>query len=122
MFSTAQCGYARDEKRTPIAKEATLRASTYLCKALYAHLFPQIRVRFSGTDKATKQCVKSLSKINLGIAPVFFHSLVNKIPSRNEIHTKYPSRTRVRYHKYTYRRFRHIVKLKRLCSSNTYNF
>ena len=114
VFSTAQCGFSRDEKRTPVAREATLRASTYLCKALYAHLFPQIRVRFSVPTKTNVQCVKSLKTFGLGFTPVFLHSLVYKPISRNETYKKYRGRMRIRYHKYTYKRFKLIIKSNRL--------
>jgi ribosomal protein S11 len=106
-FTTGRCGFTRDQKRTPLALETTMRGVLWLIKRLYKFLsFSSIKINFLGRSQNVKRYLKYIKRFGMGNMQVAIHSFNDVTPNPyNGVRQKMRGRKRYRYHKYTYKRF-----------------
>jgi len=120
-FTTGRCGFVRNQKRTFLATEVTMRTALWFCKRIYKFL-GAIKIGLRGFSRNVPRYFKTFQRFELGHRQVKVHSLVDLTPvPYNGTRQKMRGRKRYRYHKYTYRRFAKMLKVnKPLAQGNWY--
>lgn len=110
-FTTGRCGFVRNQKRTFLATDITIRAALWICKRVYKFLFGGIKVRFLGRSKLIQRHLSYFRRFYMGNRRVKLHSLIDVTPAPyNGVRQKGRGRKRYRYHQYNYNRFRKIFR------------
>jgi ribosomal protein S11 len=110
-FTTGRCGFVRNQKRTFLATEVTMRTALWFCKRIYKFL-GAIKIGLRGLSRNVPRYFKTFRRFELGHRQVKIHSLVDLTPvPYNGTRQKMRGRKRYRYHKYTYRRFAKMLKV-----------
>ena len=111
-FTTGRCGFVRNQKRTYLATDITVRTALWFCKRIYKFL-RRVKIRFLGQSRNVKRYLENFGRFELGNRRVQVHSLIDVTPvPYNGTRQKMRGRKRYRFHKYTYRRFRKMTKVK----------
>jgi ribosomal protein S11 len=111
-FTTGRCGFVRNQKRTFLATEVTMRTALWFCKRIYKFL-GAVKIGLRGFSRNVPRYFKTFRRFELGQRQVAIHSLVDVTPvPYNGTRAKARGRKRYRYHKYTYRRLAKMLKVR----------